>query len=101
MKDKLAQQKAKIAALNHELDLDQREIRVRSAAMFTDPTLRTRNGTQWDKDDAQFKSDADAKQKDLDAARQQLEELQEQARKAGIEVQDNNNNNNDKDKDKK
>ncbi|MGA2967361.1 MAG: hypothetical protein ABSD64_14210, partial [Terriglobales bacterium] len=32
LKDKLAQQKEKIAALNHELDLDQRELRVRSAA---------------------------------------------------------------------
>jgi len=34
--------------------------------------------------EAQYRSDIDAKQKALDAARQQLDEMQEQARKAGV-----------------
>ena len=34
--------------------------------------------------DAQYRSDVDAKQKALEDARQQLDEIQEQARKAGI-----------------
>jgi len=83
-KKKLDQQKEKIDSLNHELDLEQREYRLRAAAMYGDAGNRLRNAAQWDKDDAQYKSDIDGKQKALDAARQQIDEMQEQARKAGI-----------------
>lgn len=93
---KLAKQKETIDALNHELDLDQRELRLRTAAAYTDPTIAVRN-VQWNKDDAKYKSDADEKQKALEAARQQLEELQEQAHKAGVTPKDQDT---DKDKDK-
>ena len=93
--EKIAKQKEKIASLNHELDLDQRELRLRAAAMYTDPNVSVRN-VQWDKDEAQYKSDVDTKQKELDAARQQLDEMQEQAHKAGIAE-----NEKDNDKDKK
>jgi len=82
-KEKLEQQKEKIASLNHELDLDQRELRLRAAAMYTDPTISARN-VQWDKDRAQYKSDLDAKQKALATARQELDEMQEQAQQAGL-----------------
>jgi hypothetical protein len=83
-KKKLDQQKQKIDSLNHELDLDQREYRLRAAAMYSDAGNRLRNAAQWDKDDTQYKTDVDGKQKALDAARQELDEIQEQARKAGI-----------------
>jgi hypothetical protein len=83
-KKKLDQQKEKIDSLNRELDLEQREYRLRAAAMYGDAGNRLRNAAQWDKDDAQYKSDVDGKQKALDAARQQFDEMQEQARKAGI-----------------
>ena len=76
--------KRKIDSLNHELDLDQREYRLRAAAQYGDAGNRLRNAAQWDKEDAQYKSDIDAKQKALDAAQQELDEMQEQARKAGI-----------------
>ena len=88
-KAKLDQQKEKIAALNHELDLDQREYRLRAATMYGDAGNRLRNAAQWDKEDTQYKSDLEGKQKALDAARQELDELQEQARKAGIAEKDN------------
>jgi hypothetical protein len=83
-KKKLDQQKEKIDSLNRELDLEQREYRLRAAAMYGDAGNRLRNAAQWDKDDAQYKSDVDGKQKALDAARHQFDEMQEQARKAGI-----------------
>jgi len=98
--EKIAKQKEKIDSLNHELDLDQRELRVRAAAAYSDPTISARS-TQWNKDDAQYRSDVDAKRKALDAARQQLDEIQEQARKAGVaenELDKNNNKDNNKDK---
>ncbi len=77
--EKIAKQKEKIASLNHEIDLDQRELRLRDAAVYSDPSI---SGLAIR--DAQYRSDVDAKQKALEAARQQLDEMQEQARKAGI-----------------
>jgi hypothetical protein len=93
-KKKLDQQKEKIDSLNHELDLEQREYRLRAAAMFTDPSISVRN-VRWDKDEEQYKSDLDSKQKALAAARQELDEMQEQAHKAGI-VEKEKDNDNDK-----
>jgi hypothetical protein len=87
-KTKLDKQKEKIAALNHELDLDQREYRLRAAALYGDAGNRLRNAAQWDKEDTQYKSDIEAKQKAIDSARQELDELQEQARKAGMAEKD-------------
>ena len=87
-KKKLDQQQEKIASLNHELDLDQREVRLRATSLFSDPGIRVRNEAQWDKDDAQYQSDIEAKQKALDAARQEMDEMQEGARKAGIVEKD-------------
>jgi hypothetical protein len=81
---KIQAQQEKINALNHELDLDQREQRLRAAAFYTDAGTRLRNPGQWDKDQAQDANDAAEKRKGLDAARQQLEQMQEEARKAGI-----------------
>jgi len=81
---KIQDQQEKINALNHELDLDQREQRLRAAAFYTDAGTRLRNPGQWDKDQAQNANDATDKRKALDAARQQLEQMQEDARKAGM-----------------
>ncbi len=87
-KKKLDQQQQKIESLNHELDLDQREYRLRAAAEYSDAGNRLRNAAQWDKDDAHYKTDMDSKQKALDAAKQELDQMQEEARKAGIAEKD-------------
>ena len=76
---KIANQKAKIDSLNHEIDLDQRELHLRVAAQYSDSSA-----SALAIHEAQYRSDIDAKQKALDAARQQLDEIQEQARKAGV-----------------
>jgi hypothetical protein len=83
-KDKLDAQKSKVESLNHELDLTQREYRLRAVAMYSDAGNRLRNSANWDKEDADFKKQLEEKQKAVDAARQELETMQEQARKAGI-----------------
>jgi hypothetical protein len=88
---KLDQQKEKIDSLGKELDLEQREYRLRAAAMYGDAGNRLRNQAEWDKEDAQYKSDIDAKQKAIDDARQQLDNMQEDARKAGIKQNDKDN----------
>lgn len=81
----IQKQKEKIDWLSHDLDLEQREYRLRAAAFYGDAGDRLRNAGKWDKDDAQFKSDIASKQQAVDAARQELDALQEQARKAGVQ----------------
>jgi hypothetical protein len=98
LRRKMDTQKEKIDALNHELELDQREYRLRAASFYGDAGNRLRNSAQWSKDDTQYKSDMDSKQKAIDAARQQLTDLQEQARKAGMKENENGNQEKDKQK---
>lgn len=81
---KIADQKAQIALAQRELDVLQREYRLRAAAMYADAGNRLRNQSEWDKEDADYKKKISAKQKALDDAKQQLEAMQEEARKAGV-----------------
>lgn len=83
-KNKIDDQKSKVESLSHELELTQREYRLRAVAMYSDAGNRLRNSAAWDKEDADFKKQLDAKQKAVDAAKQDLDNLQEQARKAGV-----------------
>lgn len=88
MQKKIAEQKQKVDALNHELDLTQREYKLRAAEFYSDAGARLRNPGQWDKDDAQYKQQIADKQKALEAARAELDATQEAARKAGIRQKD-------------
>jgi len=95
---KIAKQKEKIDSLNHDLDLYQRELHLRDAAVYSDSSTAALAIRL-----AQYKADVDAKQKAIDAARQQLDEIQEQARKAGVAENatgKDNNKDSGKDKDK-
>jgi hypothetical protein len=82
--DKLAAQKDQIDLMARELDVVQREYQIRAAAMYADAGNRMRNSGEWDKQDAQYKQQIADKQKSLDEAKQKLEDLQEEARKAGV-----------------
>jgi hypothetical protein len=81
---KIAVQKNQIDLMSRELDVLQREYRLRAAAFYADAGNRLRNQGTWDKQDVQYKDQIAQKQKALDAAKQQLSDLQEQARKAGV-----------------
>ena len=81
---KINDQKQATDLLQRELDVLQREYRLRAAAVYSDVGYRLRNSTQWDKEDAQYKENIATKQKALDAAKQKLADLQEQARKSGV-----------------
>lgn len=80
-KTKIEAQKQKIDTLSRELDIYQREYRLRAVAMYSDAGNRLRNSAQWDKEDAQYKVDLAEKQKTLDSAKQDLKDMEEQARK--------------------
>lgn len=82
--DKLESQQQQIDLLQRERDVVQREYQVRAAAMYADAGNRLRNSGDWDKQDAQYKQQIADKQKALDEAKQKLEDLQEDSRKAGV-----------------
>ena len=81
---KLTAQKVQIDLTDRELDVLKREYQIRAAAFYADAGDRLRNSAAWDKQDTQYKQQIADKQKALDDAKQKLEEMQEDARKAGI-----------------
>jgi hypothetical protein len=87
-KKKIADQKASVDLQSRELDVMQREYRLRAVAVYSDAGNRLRNSASWDKEDKQYKEQIGAKQKALDAAKQQLADLQEKARRAGVPSKD-------------
>jgi hypothetical protein len=87
-KKKIADQKSAVDLQSRELDVMQREYRLRAVAVYSDAGNRLRNSSTWDKEDKQYKEQIAAKQKALDAAKQQLADLQEQARRAGVPSKD-------------
>jgi hypothetical protein len=83
-KTKLTNQQGEIDQLARELDLTQREYKLRAAAMYGDAGDRLRNQAQWDKEDADYKKRLADDQKALDDAKQKLSDLQEDARRSGV-----------------
>ncbi len=83
-KKKIADQQGKVDLLSRELDVFQREYRLRAAAFYADAGNRLRNQGSWDKEDAQYKQDLAKKQKAVDDAKKALDDMKEQARKAGV-----------------
>ncbi len=84
LQGKLDAQKQKLADMSHELDLQQREYRLHVATYYSDAANRLRDPEKWDKQDVEARADLDAKQKAVDTVHQALDDLQEQARKAGL-----------------
>jgi hypothetical protein len=62
----------------------QREYRLRAAAFYADAGNRMRDSKDWDKEDREYKDHIAEKQKAVDEAKQKLDQLQEDARKAGV-----------------
>jgi TolA-binding protein len=82
-KDKIAAQNEKIAILERELDVLQRENRLRSSNYYGDAGNRLRNPQKYADDDRKYRDDIAAKQKAISDAKTELENMQEEARKAG------------------
>jgi hypothetical protein len=82
--DKIAGQKNSIDLASRELDVLQKEYQLRAAAMYADVGNRLRNSTSWDKEDADYKQKIADKQKAVDDAKQKLDDMVEEARKAGV-----------------
>jgi hypothetical protein len=83
-KDQISAQQGQIDLLKRELEVTQREYRLREAAMYGDAGERLRNQAQWDKQDADYKQKIAQRQQAVDEATQKMNDLQEDARKAGV-----------------
>ncbi len=82
--ERLSGQKSAIDLASRELDVLQKEYQLRAAAMYADVGNRMRNAAQWDKEDAEYKQKIADKLKAVDDAKQRLDDMQEEARKAGV-----------------
>jgi hypothetical protein len=82
--DKLGDQQQKVELLNREIDVMQREYKLRVADMYGDAGSRLRNESNWDKQDADYKQKLEEKQKALTDAKQSMDDMQEDARKSGV-----------------
>ena len=82
--ERLGKQREQIELLQRELDVMQREYQVRAAAFYADAGNRLRNSGEWDKTDAQYKQQIADKTKAVEDAKQKLDDMQEEARKAGV-----------------
>lgn len=77
-------QKAEIARLERELDVSTREWKLRQAAYYADAGNQLRDPKAWADQERKYNDETSQRQQALADAKQKLEDLQEQARKAGL-----------------
>jgi hypothetical protein len=83
-KAKVDDQRKAIAQLERELDVAQREYRLKVAVYYADVGNNLRDSKKWAEDDRKQRAELDDKQKAVADAKQKLADIQEQARKAGV-----------------
>jgi hypothetical protein len=83
-KQRFADQNKQISLLQRELKVLQGEYRLRAAVYYADAGNALRNQADWAKQDREYRAKLDEKQKALDQAKQKLDDMKEEARKAGM-----------------
>ena len=81
--DQFADQKKKIADLEKDVDLLQREYKLQVADYYADAGTQLRDPKKWAEQETKFRTDIADRQKQVDEAKAQLQDMEEQARKAG------------------
>jgi len=81
---KIAEQKQAIEMLSRELDVLQRELSLRVAQYYGDAGYQLQNSAQWYKQNMEYQRNIAEKQQAMTTAKQKLDDLQEEARKAGV-----------------
>ncbi|HZQ91132.1 MAG TPA: hypothetical protein VFA60_05015 [Terriglobales bacterium] len=76
--------KKEINQLSRELDVMQREHGLRAAAFYGDAGTRLRDEKKWADDERKYQAELADKQKALADSKAKLDDLREQARKAGV-----------------
>jgi hypothetical protein len=83
-KSKVDGQEQEIKALEKEVDLMQRENKLRQATYYGDAGNQLRDQKKWADDQRQYETDLAAKQKAIAEAKEKLDDTREQARKSGV-----------------
>lgn len=86
LKSKISDQEEQVKSLEHEIDLMQRENRLKQASFYGDAGNQLRDQKQWADAQRAYQSDLDSKQKELAEAKQKLDDIREQARKSGMKT---------------
>jgi hypothetical protein len=81
---KIGDQKQEISRLERELNVLQRESQIHAAVNAADMGTRLGNNAKYADEEKQYQQQIADKQKALDEARQKLDDMQEEARKAGV-----------------
>ena len=83
-KAKIAAQEAKVKDLDREINLMEREHKLRQAVFYADAGTRVRDERMWFDQERKYQADLSTKQKALAAERNKLDDMKEGARKAGV-----------------
>ena len=83
-KSKVDDQQQQISSLEKEVDLMQRENKLRQASYYGDAGNQLRDQKKWADEQRQYQTDLEAKQKAIADAKEKLDYTREQARKSGI-----------------
>lgn len=78
------QQKRAVDEIAREIDLNEREWKLRASAYYADAGNRLRNERKWVEDEKKHQGDMVKLRLRLDAAKKALEESRDKARKAGL-----------------
>ena len=78
--DLMSAQKKKIADLEHELDLEQREYKLQVAQYYADAGTQLRDQKDWADREVKFRAEITDKQKQIDDAKAQLKDIEGQQR---------------------
>jgi len=81
---KIGDQKQEISRLERELNVLQRESQIHAAVNAADMGSRLGNNAKYADEEKQYQQQIADKQKALDEAKQKLDDMQEEARKAGV-----------------
>jgi predicted RNase H-like nuclease (RuvC/YqgF family) len=84
LKKQIDTQSKEIATLQRELDIAQREAKLRASAYYGDAGTMLRDQARFAEDTRKEQDEINTKKQALDAAQGKLADLQEQARKSGI-----------------
>jgi hypothetical protein len=86
IKEKVTKQEADLELLKRELDVLQRENKMRAAVFYADAGSRLRDPGAYAAADQKYQADIAAKQKAITDGQANLDKLKEEARRAGVPV---------------
>ncbi len=82
--DKLSNQQEKVEMLSREIDVMQKEQKLKATEFYSDAGARLRDSGNWDKQLSEFQQQLQEKQKALAEAKDTMNDMQEDARKSGV-----------------